>query len=129
VVIGSDGEISGAPLDLGVYPLVLRATDALGLTATASVTLDIASPSIPIARLGDAFFLGGQPLDSLQRVFLDRQGNANGVYDLGDFRAWTLASPSLPLSAELVTPAGAASPTEARAITLPVRFRDREEAP
>jgi hypothetical protein len=39
-------------------------------------------------------------------AFLDRQGNADGAYDLGDFRAWVLANPSLPLSAELRALAG-----------------------
>jgi len=99
VVVGPTGSVTGAALDLGAFPLVMQATDAIGLTATANVLLDVAAPSIPIQRLGDPFLLGTQPLDSLEQVFLDRQGNDDGAYDLGDFRAWVLANPGLPLSA------------------------------
>ncbi len=125
VAIGADGSITGASLDLGSYPLVLRAVDALGLTATANITLDIGPPSIPVAQLGDVFLLGAQPLDSLQAAFLDRQGNQNGGYDLGDFRAWVLANPSLPLSASIEPPSEA--PVGApRVIRLPLRLEEPE---
>lgn len=121
VVVGADGSVMGAPLDLGSHPLVLRATDALGLSGTANVTFDIAAPGIPIARLGDSFFLGGQPLDSLQAAFLDHQGNQSGAYDLGDFRAWVLANPSLPLSTALA-PAAPARDGSVGTIMLPVKL-------
>ena len=117
-----DGMIAGASLDMGLFGLVVEATDDIGLTATASLTLDVAPPSIAIGQLGSAFLLGGLPLDSVQALFLDRQGNVNGVYDLGDFRAWVLANPSLPLSADL-SPA-----PERRVVTLPVWLeRPKEE--
>lgn len=125
VVVGSDGSITGAALELGSYPLVLRATDALGLTAMANVTLDVAAPAIPLARLGDAFFLGSQPLDSLEEALLDREGNDNGRYDLGDFRSWVLAYPSLPLSADLSPERGAID--KPRTIRLPVALEKPEE--
>jgi M6 family metalloprotease-like protein len=126
VVLGADGSITGVPLDLGAFPLVFRATDALGLVGTATVTLDVAAPAIPIAELGNDFLLGSQPLDSLEVALLDRQGNQNGSYDLGDFRAWVLANPSLPLSARL-TPAAAAAPQEPGVITLPITLEEQEE--
>jgi M6 family metalloprotease-like protein len=125
VVVGSDGRITGASLDVGEFPLVLRATDALGLSGTAAVTLDVAAPSISVAQLGNAFLLGTQPLDSLQATFLDRQGNDNGEYDLGDFRAWLLANPSLPLSADLA-PARAAPYAPAGVLELPVKLEESE---
>ena len=126
VVIGTDGSITGASLDLGQYPLLLRASDALGLTATASVTLDIAAPSIAIERLGNVFFLGDQPLDPVQAAFLDRQGNDNGAYDLGDFRAWVLANPALPLSANL-QPRESGDTAKNEVVTLPVWLEAPEE--
>jgi hypothetical protein len=106
---------------MGPFPLTVEATDALGLRATSSLTLNVAAPAIPIARLGDAFLLGNQPLDSIQATFLDRQGNNNGTYDLGDFRAWVLANPSLPLSVDLPVA------QERRAVTLPVWLGEPEE--
>jgi M6 family metalloprotease-like protein len=106
LALGLDGRLTGASLDLGTYPLTVRATDAIGLTATATLTLDVARPSIPIAELASAFLLGGPALDPVEAAFLDRQGNGDGTYDLGDFRAWVLANPSLPLSAELGLLAG-----------------------
>jgi hypothetical protein len=121
VTVGTDGSISGIALDMGPFPLTVEATDALGLRATSSLTLNVAAPAIPIARLGDAFLLGNQPLDSIQATFLDRQGNNNGTYDLGDFRAWVLANPSLPLSVDLPVA------QERRAVTLPVWLGEPEE--
>jgi hypothetical protein len=115
LVLGANGSLTGAALDMGTFALVLRATDALGLSAMAAITLDVTAPSIPIGQLGAAFLLGGQPLDSIQALFLDRQGNGDGAYDLGDFRAWVLANPLLPLSADL-TPG-----PEPLIVTLPVR--------
>ena len=127
LVVGADGSVSGSALDLGPFPLVLEATDALGLVATAAVTFDVSAPSIPIGRLGNTFLLGSQPLDSIQALFLDHQGNRNGTYDLGDFRAWVLANPTLPLSAELVPSEAQAQVADRRVITLPTRLGRPEE--
>ncbi|MGD8286983.1 MAG: hypothetical protein PVI31_00005, partial [Gemmatimonadota bacterium] len=79
-----------------------------------------------ISRLGDAFFLGTEPLDSIQETFLDRQGNANDLYDLGDLRAWVLANPGLPLGAQLQRKERAI-PSSPRVITLPVRLEKPED--
>jgi M6 family metalloprotease-like protein len=104
VVVQPDGLVTGAALELGLFPLAVEATDAFGLTATATLTLDVDAPSIAIGQLGSSFLLGGPALDSIQQLFLDRQGNDNGTYDLGDFRAWVLADPDLPLSAVVLPP-------------------------
>jgi M6 family metalloprotease-like protein len=123
VSVGSGGLVSGAPLDLGRFPLTVRATDAIGLTATATLTLDVTAPDIPIGELASIFLLQGPQLTDLEATFLDRQGNQNGSYDLGDFRAWVLANPSLPLSADLA--ALEAEPAAApRRVVLPVRLKD-----
>ena len=34
--------------------------------------------------------------------FLDRTGNQNGIYDLGDFRAFLVRNPDLPMNSELL---------------------------
>lgn len=118
--LSSAGLINGAALEVGVFPLTVQATDATGLTGTGSVTLDVRSPNIPIAQLASLFVLGGPSLSSAQTEFLDREGNQNGSYDLGDLRAWVLAHPSLPLSAVLA----AAAP--ARTLSVPVELGAKE---
>jgi len=121
VELGSGGLVSGVPLDIGTFPLSVRATDAIGLSATANVTLVVAAPAIPIAELASTFLLGGPALDAIEEAFLDRQANRNGAYDLGDFRAWVLANPSLPLGAALVS-SGSAQTGGSRTIVVPVRL-------
>jgi len=99
--LGDAGELGGAAMEAGAYPLTVRVTDALGLEARGSFTLQVDEPDIPVERLGEKFLLRGTPLTVHQLQFLDRKGNANGSYDIGDFRAWVLAHPGLPLTAAL----------------------------
>jgi hypothetical protein len=106
LAFASDGRLTGSPMDLGTFPVGVEVVDSNGLSASATVALAVAPPSIPIAELASTFLLGGPPLSTIEIAFLDRQGNGNGTYDLGDFRAWVLANPSLPLSAELRALAG-----------------------
>ncbi len=122
VALASSGSLWGAAVELGTFPVTVEATDALGLTATATVTLDVGPPAFPIGQLASTFLLGGPPLSAVQLNFLDRQGNGDGVYDLGDFRAWVLANPSLPLSADL------ADAREPRILVLPMRLERPGEA-
>jgi M6 family metalloprotease-like protein len=101
LALGANGRVTGAALELGTFGLEVEATDAVGLTAVATVTLQVGPPTIPIGQLASPFLLRGAPLSSIQETFLDRLGNGNGAYDLGDFRAWVLSNPSLPLSADV----------------------------
>ena len=95
------GRLSGAALAAGSFPVTLEATDAIGLTDQANVAIEITAPELAIENLAASFLLAGPPLDALQQAYVDHQGNGDGAYDLGDFRAWVLAHPSLPLSASL----------------------------
>jgi M6 family metalloprotease-like protein len=106
LALSPSGRLSGTALDLGTFPVGVDVVDSSGLSASATVTLQVASPSIPLGQLASTFLLGGPPLSASEVAFLDRQGNGNGAYDLGDFRAWVLANPSLPLSAELAVLVG-----------------------
>jgi M6 family metalloprotease-like protein len=107
LTLSRDGRVAGAAIELGTFPVVVEATDAVGLSATSTITFDVGEPTFPIGQLASPFLLRGLALDSVQAAFLDRQGNRNGVYDVGDFRAWVLAHPSLPLGAEVAALAGA----------------------
>lgn len=93
------GRITGRALDLGTVTVDVEALDANGLPATGTVVFELAAPSIPIEALVAPFLLSGPPLTPAQLAFLDYQGNQAAGYDVGDFRAWLLANPSLPLSA------------------------------
>ncbi|MCG6954444.1 MAG: M6 family metalloprotease domain-containing protein [Gemmatimonadetes bacterium] len=99
LVMDQAGRILGAALVTGTFPLVVQATDALGLTASASVSLVISEPVISLDALASKFLMVGPVMTNNQRIYLDRVGNDNGLYDLGDFRSWVLSHPSLPLTA------------------------------
>jgi M6 family metalloprotease-like protein len=98
VTFSASGLIAGASVDVGRFPLTVQAIDALGLPATGQVTLDFVLPAIPLERAATPFLLVGEPLTGAEMDFLDRQGNRGNSYDVGDFRAWALASPAAPLS-------------------------------
>ena len=110
VTLQADGLLTGASEDVGTFSTTVDATNGLGLTAVAMLTVHVGRPSIPLAQLASPFLLGGPPLGGVQAAFLDRQGNGDGSYDLGDFRAWVLANPSLPLSAALAPANGITEP-------------------
>jgi len=101
IILEPDGRLTGAALESGTFDLGLRVTDGRGLRAEGSLSLSVSAPEIGVASLTQLFVGAGEPLTQQQRDFLDRQGNGNGNYDLGDLRAWVLANPSLPFSADL----------------------------
>jgi M6 family metalloprotease-like protein len=88
-----DGSITGAPVRLGDFPVTLRVRDAIGLQADLSLALVVTDPEIPVETLASPFLLTGGVLAPELRTFLDNEGNRNGIYDLGDFRAFVLRNP------------------------------------
>lgn len=99
VGLDESGHLMGSAQETGTFPLELRVRDAIGLTADGTITLLVQAPLIPVLQLASPFLLAGPALTAEQKAFLDRQGNQDLNYDLGDFRAWVLANPGLPLSA------------------------------
>lgn len=99
-----EGLITGAPLEEGAYPLTLEARDAIGLVATATVTLGVREPGFSATTLTAPFLILNAVPDEHQRAYLDRHGNRNGRYDLGDLRAYVLATPELAASGTLPGP-------------------------
>jgi M6 family metalloprotease-like protein len=93
------GWLRGAPLDAGTFPLTVRAVDATGLSANADVEIRVTPPLIEVEALVGPFLLTAAAPSATQLQYLDRAGNRNGVYDLGDLRAFVLANPGLPMSA------------------------------
>jgi hypothetical protein len=94
------GSITGVPMRLGKYPLILLVRDAIGLSAFVSLMLEVGDPPVPVETLASPFLLTGGALSTELRAFMDNEGNGNGIYDLGDFRAFVLRNPDLPVSGE-----------------------------
>ncbi len=95
------GFINGVPMEGGSYALLLRVRDAIGLEGTVSVTLSVVDPQLSAATATSPFLLSGPTLPQPVQSYLDRAGNANGAYDLGDFRAYFLRNPNLPTSDQM----------------------------
>jgi Putative Ig domain len=100
LALRQDGVISGAALESGDFPLTVQAVDAAGLVATGSLTLAVTRPAVGVQALVGTFLGNPTALNELQTLYLDRAGNRNGSYDLGDLRAFFLANRDLPMTAE-----------------------------
>lgn len=95
------GQLTGAPLETGSFPLKVEVTDGIGLHAEGTFTLEVVEPVIAAAELASKFLLAGPTLSAARATYVDRKGNNDGTYDLGDFRAWVLSHPGLPLTAPM----------------------------
>ncbi len=92
------GQIVGAPMETGSFPLGLEIVDAIGLSGEIDLELEVVSPQISLEALAARFLLKSSGLTLYQEEYLDRVGNADGGYDLGDLRAFVIANPGLPTS-------------------------------
>ncbi len=92
------GQLVGAAMETGSFPLTVEVSDGIGLKALGDIVLQVDDAVIPAANLASKFLLVGPALTSVQSAYLDRWGNGDGTYDLGDFRAWALAHPGLALT-------------------------------
>lgn len=95
------GQLAGAAMETGSFPLTVEVSDGIGLKAQGTITLQVDEAVIPAASLASKFLLVGPALTLPQTTYLDRRGNGDGAYDLGDFRAWVLAHPGLVLTAPM----------------------------
>lgn len=94
------GRLQGTPLDTGTFTLTVRAVDATGLAASGTVEIRVGPPVLGVDALVGPFVLSGAAPNAAQLQYLDRAGNRNGIYDLGDLRAFVLDNPGLPMSAQ-----------------------------
>lgn len=67
---------------IGVAPLTLTMAHPYDLTAQFLAAVDVDATAAARA------LVGGPPLDHATAAFLDALGNANGVYDIGDYLSW-----------------------------------------
>ena len=99
---GSERALRGSPEVMGDFAVRVEATDAIGLTDAVDIDLTVGPPAVGLQVMAEPFLGVGLGNDALE-TFLDVVGDGNGVYDLGDFRAWVLSNPNHPVNA----PAGA----------------------
>jgi M6 family metalloprotease-like protein len=104
------GRFTGAPLRAGSFPVRVRAVDDNDLHVETDLVLDVLPPALSMEALTAALVDGGEELTSLQVQFLDRSGNENGRYDVGDLRRLVRAFPDL-LDGPVTSEASASSRT------------------
>jgi DNA-binding beta-propeller fold protein YncE len=97
LTLSPDGRLAGIPTHRGAFSFAVRAAAGAQLAFKAfTVTVTVPDVSVDAAA---ADLLGGAPLDLTRRRFLDLQGNRNGNFDIGDFRAFLRANGQLPAAA------------------------------
>lgn len=85
--------LSGAPDTEGVFDMVVRVVDALGTAVETVVRLAVGTFQVSVERLvGPLLRSDARPLTGAEEDVLDRRGNGNGRYDVGDVRAWLTAA-------------------------------------
>ena len=100
IAFSEDGSLTGSALETGTFPLSFDVADAFGLRASGAVTLEVTVPVIGTTALAAPFLLQEKTLTVAQELYLDRAGNSNGGYDLGDLRAYVLANPGAPTASQ-----------------------------
>jgi len=103
IITTTTGTISGVPTRAGSFSFSAR-VDAGGRVGYGDFTIVVAQPSVSLTDAANHLLGFSQLSIDLQR-FLDLQGNKNGRFDIGDFRAHLRAQGQLPASAS-VTAAG-----------------------
>ena len=93
----SSGAIAGIPQTSGQSTFTVRAQGAtrVGLK---TFRLTVGRPDVSVSAAAQ-HLLGASPVSMPLQRFLDLQGNNNGRYDVGDFRAYLRAKGQLPAAA------------------------------
>jgi hypothetical protein len=94
LALSADGQLTGIPQQTGAFTFAVR-VDAASQYGLKSFTVTVTSPTVSLDAASQHLMGGGQLDITLQR-FLDLQGNKNGQFDVGDFRAFVRASGQLP---------------------------------
>ena len=113
---GAVGALRGAPTAMGDFDVSVQATDAIGLSDSVDVAITVGPPDVGLQVMAEPFMSVGV-VNSALETFLDSQGDGDGTYDLGDFRAWVLANPNHPVNT-LAVAAPAVAPADAIVIPL-----------
>jgi hypothetical protein len=94
LALAADGQLAGVPGSAGAFTFAVRA-DVGSQFGLKSFTVTVANPSVTIDAASQ-HLLGGAQIDAALQRYLDLQGNNNGRFDVGDFRAFLRANGQLP---------------------------------
>ncbi len=97
LTLSAAGELSGVATQGGSFTFAVRA-DAGGQSGYKAFAVTITVPSVSVDAASQ-HLLGGAQLDPALQRYLDLQGNNNGRFDVGDFRAFLRANGQLPAAA------------------------------
>jgi M6 family metalloprotease-like protein len=85
--LGERLRLRGTPLAHGAFAVVVRITDALGTIASTPLTLAVVAAELSLERMLQPLLRNAAaPLTADEQTYLDRTGNNNGRYDIGDLR-------------------------------------------
>jgi M6 family metalloprotease-like protein len=88
---GDELRLIGAPRETGAFQVAVRLGDSRGSAFEALLPLSVAEFFVEQERLLQPLLGNGEaPLSVEEQAHLDGLGNGNGVYDVGDVRAWLL---------------------------------------
>jgi M6 family metalloprotease-like protein len=82
--------IAGEPLAAGTFAASFLIDDASGRRISEAIRLEVLDIDFATPNLIRALAPSGAPLDPRIRAYLDRSGNADRGYDVGDLRAYLL---------------------------------------
>jgi hypothetical protein len=94
ITLSAAGLFSGVPTQAGTFSFAVR-VDAAGQFGYKSFAVTITNPTVTVDAASQ-HLLGGAQLDSTLQRYLDLQGNKDGRFDVGDFRALLRANGQLP---------------------------------
>jgi streptogramin lyase len=97
LTLSAAGELSGVATQGGGFTFAVRA-DAGGQSGYKAFAVTITVPSVSVDAASQ-HLLGGAQLDPALQRYLDLQGNKDGRFDVGDFRAFLRANGQLPATA------------------------------
>jgi len=97
LTLSAAGELSGVATQSGTFTFAVRA-DAAAQAGYKAFAVTITVPSVSVDAASQ-HLLGGAQLDPALQRYLDLQGNNNGRFDVGDFRAFLRANGQLPAAA------------------------------
>jgi len=85
------GRITGIPAGTGTYTFTARVESGLQV-ASRVFTMTVVAPTLATAAVVSHLLNGTTTLTVDERRYLDLIGNRNGLFDVGDFRAWVDAT-------------------------------------
>jgi hypothetical protein len=98
-LVAETGLVRGVAERAGTFRFTVLATGAASDRRT--FTLAVTAPAVAASEVLDQLLGGGSALTPARATYLDLIGNRNGRLDVGDVRAWLIATGALPASSSI----------------------------